>query len=75
MGMGTPHKLLEPRLFSADAKEVCLNCGNPTRLMNRSPDAAYGRRYERQTFTRAICDFRTERIVDTEGKPPELLRY
>jgi hypothetical protein len=70
-----PHELLEPRLVGADVKLICLHCGNPMRLRNRSPDAAYGLRYERQTFTCAICDFRIERSVDTEGKPPELLRY
>jgi hypothetical protein len=70
-----PHELLEPRLVGADDKVICLNCGNPMRLRNRGPDPAYGLRYERQTFTCAICDFRVERSVDTEGKPPELLRY
>jgi hypothetical protein len=44
-------------------------------LRNRNPDAAYGLRYERQTFTCAACDFRIERSIDADGKPPELLRY
>ena len=44
-------------------------------LRSRSPDAAYGFRYERQTFRCAACDFRIERSVDADGKSPELLRY
>jgi hypothetical protein len=44
-------------------------------LKNRRPDATYGLRYERQTFRCATCDLGIERSVDTEGKPPELLRY
>ena len=39
------------------------------RLKNHSPDAAYGLRYERQTFMCAACDFRIERSVDADGPP------
>jgi hypothetical protein len=70
-----PRGLLELSHFGADDRIICLNCGNPMRLRNRGPDSDYGLRYERQTFACAICDFRIERSVDTEGKPPELLRY
>jgi C4-type Zn-finger protein len=69
------HQLMDPCCFGADDNPTCPNCGNTMRLRNRSPDAAYGLRYERQTFRCAACDFRVERSVDTEGKPPELLRY
>lgn len=69
------HQLMEPRGFGADDKPACPNCGNAMHLRNRSPDAAYGLCYERQIFRCAACDFRIERSVDTDGKPPELLRY
>jgi hypothetical protein len=70
-----PQQLLVPHCFGADDRPHCLNCGNVMLLRNRGPDAAYGIRYERQTLACAACDFRIERSVDVEGKPPELLRY
>jgi len=75
VGGHMPHQLLELRCSGADDKPTCPNCGNAMRLRNSSPDPAYGLRYERQTFTCAACDFRIERSVDADGKPPELLRY
>jgi len=68
-------ELLEPRRFGADVTLTCPNCRSTLRLKNRNPDAPYDHRYERQTFRCAACDFHIECSVDTDGKPPELLRY
>lgn len=70
-----PHQFSEPISFGTDDAPTCPNCGNTMGLRSRSPDAAYGFRYERQTFRCSACDFRIERSVDADGKSPELLRY
>jgi C4-type Zn-finger protein len=70
-----PNKVVETSSFGAEEKPTCPNCGDAMRLRHRSPDEAYGFRFERQTFTCASCNFRIERSVDADGKPPELLRY
>jgi transposase-like protein len=69
------NRLVEPCCFGADNKPSCPNCRSTMGLKSRRPDATYGLRYERQTFRCATCDLGIERSVDTEGKPPELLRY
>jgi hypothetical protein len=43
-------ELLEPRCFGADKKLTCPDCKNTLSLKNRSPDASYSHRYERQTL-------------------------
>jgi len=43
-------ELLEPRCFGADKKLTCPDCKNSLSLKNRSPDASYSHRYERQTL-------------------------
>jgi C4-type Zn-finger protein len=68
-------ELLEPRCFGADDRLTCPKCRSALRLKNRSPDASYGHRYERQTFRCAACDFHIERSVDADGELPELVRY
>jgi C4-type Zn-finger protein len=70
-----PYQVSETSYFGAEDRPACPNCGDAMRLRNRRPDAAYGFRFERQTFTCGTCNFRVERSVDVDGKSPELLRY
>ena len=54
---------------------MCLNCDKHMLLTRRCPDAQYGVRYERQTFTCLACEHRVERSIDADGNSPALVRY
>jgi hypothetical protein len=70
-----PYQQRKPRSFGADERIVCLKCDKHMLLTRRSPDAQYGARYERQTFTCLACEHRIERSVDADGNSPALVRY
>jgi hypothetical protein len=69
------HQQRKPQNFGADYRPTCPKCNKAMLPTRRAPDADYGTRYERQTFSCPACEHRIERSVDVDGNPPKLERY